>query len=147
MKLLILGMMFIITHQASSQNAGQTLIGSLKPADTLFVKYSSMGEYDFKCGATRKNTLKFYYKNGQLQAQAMKGNETMVATVGPKDLEFLKAIEEESHRYDDPNRVCKYSEGYWYYLNDDFKFRIIDQSCEWHGFSKMTTRLLGFVFP
>jgi hypothetical protein len=147
-KSLVLIILFIFcSHSYSQDSADKTLLETMNQTDTLFIRFSSAGEYDYKCAATRKNTLKLYYINGQLKAQTKKGEETIISDVDSKRREFLIATEKESHLYDDADRFCKYSDGYWYYLNSEFKFKIIDQSCEWHGFTKMTEMIFGFAFP
>lgn len=138
----------LLTFEVSSQNTSdKTLLETMKQTDTLIVEYCSTGDYDFKCGSTRRNTLKLYYQNSQLQAEVLKDGKKVTANIDNNHFKFLVAIEKESHKYDNPDKVCKYSDGYWYLLNDEFKFLIRDQSCEWHGFSKITEKLFGFAFP
>ena len=147
-QLFILNIIFILSAKVYSQNIpDKTLLETMTQNDTLIVEYVSIGEYDFKCGSRRNNTLKLYYQNAQLKAEVLRDGKKVTSNVKPNDFKFLVAIEKESHKYDDPNKVCKYSDNYCYVLNEEFKFRIIDQSCKWNGFSKITKRLFGFAFP
>ena len=124
----------------------KTLIESLSKTDTLKVQFASVGNYDNKCGGRRNNIMKFYYQDNQLVAQTTENGKLVYANVNDSQRKFLIAHEKESHSIDGRETFCEASSGYLYYINQDFKFRIIDQTCKWFGFSKMTENLFGFKF-
>jgi hypothetical protein len=129
-----------------SQSSNKTLIESLGKADTLAIQYHSVGNYDNMCGGERKNVMWFYYDGEKLIAETTKDEIMVKVDVDDKKKKFLIALEKESHLVDGRETFCETSSGYLYYLNSKVKFRIIDQTCKWFGFSKMTEELFGFKF-
>ena len=145
-KLSIILVIFICSIGNAQYSEQKTLIESLSKPDTLKVIYGSVGNYDNKCGGRRDNVMKFYYQSDKLIAQTMQNGKLVYANVDDSKRNFLIALEKESHSVDGRETYCEASSGYLYYVNQEFKFRIIDQTCKWFGFSKMTENLFGFKF-
>ena len=143
--ILFIGIIFV-TIGYSQGFEQKTLTESLGKMDTLKIQYSSVGNYDNKCGGRRNNSLKIYYKDDKLVAQTMQNGQSVYTEVNNSQRDFLIALEKESHSVDGRETVCEASSGYLYYINNVVKFRIIDQTCKWFGFSKMTENLFGFKF-
>jgi hypothetical protein len=145
-KYLSIFLLFFSGQIYSQTNTNESLFENLKINDTLTIQYSSVGEYDQMCGVTKKSYMKFFFDNNQLVAQTLKDGKIIRAEIDNSKKEFLINLEKESHSVDGRENVCKHSDGYIFYLNRESKFRIIDQTCNWFGFSKMTEKLFGYNF-
>ena len=131
-------------HSQSVEN--KTLFETLKIGDTLTIQYSSVGEYDSMCGVTKKGYMRFFFSDKHMTAETSKDGKIIRQNVDTQKKEFLIFLEKESHSVDGRDNICTHSDGYIFYLNRKSKFRIIDQTCKWFGFSKMTEKIFGYNF-